>query len=266
MSEEKWIDDRYLDAYDYSRQGMGNVDIAKALGVTYKTFKRWMRKRPTFRNAILRGRRLAKEKTGNEEFREYVYERLTEDMKETWDKLNAPDTEGNPIERVEAMLEGKGKTFRQHLFLYALVHYNFNPSDAMRAVGISKTTLDRWTVSDPKFAQLVQEVNWHKKNFFEGLLVKAAKAGETGAILHGNKVYNADRGHNTKVTFEHMGEVQHNHRMIPIDDLGLEIGERKKLLQAIRDRQMAAIPHSAHEDVIEDAEFVVKTKRKKNGD
>jgi transcription initiation factor IIE alpha subunit len=256
----KWKDDFYVDAYNHAKAGMGDMKIAEALGMSYKTFRKWLKRKPALKNALIKARKMEK-RSGVKEYKDYVYDRLPRELKNLWDRLVETETLKNPIEYVESLFEGKGKRTRQMLFLNALVHCNFNPSDAMKMVGITKPTLDRWVTAEPQFAELLAEVNYHKKNFFEGALVQAAKAGEWGAILHGNKVYNADRGHNTKTIMEHQGKVQHEHS---VSDLGLETKELRTILDAIRKRNLATVPYQDDRgEEIEDAEFTVRKKKKK---
>ena len=121
---------------------------------------------------------------------------------------------------------------RQHLFLHALVATCFKPTQALSKLGMSKAELDGW-MSDPGFASLVNEMNWHKKNFFEEAFLDLVAEREPSAVLHAMKTINSDRGYGTKVTVENTGKVDHKHSMDEtISQLPLE--DRLRLLEGIR--------------------------------
>lgn len=236
----KWDDDFYVTAYRLARQGMTNNDICAHLGVTKPTFIDWKRRRPALMNALKQARS-DKATTFQASFRDYVYRRLSPELQELWDEINRCEKKGSGLERVEALLESKGKRARQHLFLYALVDCNFNSSEACRRVGIGTQTLRQWTHNEPEFRELMDEMHWHKGNLFEEGLIKLVREGDTKAIVFANERYNRDRGYGNKVEVNHSGMISHNH-MIDLEGLELEPEVKLKLLEAVRKQKQKAMP------------------------
>lgn len=224
-----------LIVYRLAKTGMSDRDVAKALGVPETTFRKWKRERDSVKYALDEARRAD---AGAQTYMEYVYDQLPEHLKPVWEAILDPTN--NPITYVERMLKDCGKRGRQHLFLHALVHYNWNATEACRAVNIRKITFDRWVTDDPGFGELVREMDWHKKNFFEAQLISLVKAGDPALVKFVNQTYNADRGYGTKKEVRKSVDVnvrgQVGHAVVTLDDLDLPVEERRKLLQKIRDR------------------------------
>ena len=137
---------------------------------------------------------------------------------------------------MERLLDNAGKRARQHLFLYALTASNFNASEACRKVNISRKTFENWVTTEPEFGQLIDEMHWHKKNFFESALVGLIRSGDSSATIFANRTLNRDRGYNEKFELEVKGQVNHAHaHIVQIDDLNLPIKVRRLILEAMRD-------------------------------
>lgn len=236
MPKTAWRDEMVIDAYDLARSGMSDTKIAKTLGVSRQIFNKWKDRRPLLAHAINKGRR----RFGRQDaltFRDYVYKRLSPKNQELWDRINECEKFDNGMLRVQALLESTGKRTRQHLFLYALVDANFNASEACRKLCIPKNTYEMWMHTDPDFAELVDEIHWHKKNFFEAALVSKVGDGDTSAILFANRTFNKDRGYNDKIDVDVSGTVQHNHDhnvTVSIADLDLPLEVRLELRDALR--------------------------------
>lgn len=226
----------YVESYKLSRSGLSDKKIAAALGISYMTFYRYKKEDKTLQKALDDGRQGGVKPM--ESFRDYVFHRLPENLKEIWDEIQACDAEeDSPITHLENYLSEAGLRGRQHLFLYALVHYNFSISDACRAVNIRRSTFNDW-MGDYEFAELIKEINQAKKDFFEAALVGAVKNGETSAIIFANKSLNSDRGYGAsekKVKVSVEGSVDHAHtHTISVNDLNLDLEAKMKLLEAYR--------------------------------
>lgn len=236
-----WDERHAVTVYELARTGMKDAQIAQALGISRTSFMKWQDKHPAVNFALERARANSPGSTGTLTFREYVYKRLPDDLKAVWDKINAPETLKSGTARVEALLSRNGRTARQHLFLYALVHANFNASEACRKVNISKGTLDKWVEDDPGFGQLLKEIDWHKANFFEGALVGQVKEGDTAAIIFANKTFNKSRGYGEKSQLDVnvSGQVDVHHNVLDIDQLDLSIECRREILSAIQKQKEA---------------------------
>lgn len=251
MKKQVWRDEMLIDVVLLARSGMTKQKIAKALGVSVTIFYKWLKRKSALRYALAKGRETSK---GIENFRTYVYNRLPQKLKDIWDSINAIEKKRNGVERVEAILKDAGKKARQHLFLYAYTTCGFNASEACRAVVIDRQTYEAWYKKDPEFHALFDEMEFHKKNYFEGALVDLVQARETSAVIFANRTYNADRGYGAKVEVKHSGEINHNVNVVPIKDLDLDTDLKKALLQAIRDKkaaeekQLSRINYNANDD------------------
>ena len=247
-----WKDANYLKAYQLAKAGNKDKQIAAALGVTINTYNGWLQSKPALREAVDEGRKDA----GDGKFLEYVHERLPEDLQETWHLILDMDEKKASPETVKELLAHHGVKARQILFVHALVHCNFNRSAACRLLGITTKMVEKWIDRDEAFQEMVKAVFQAKKDLFEESLVKLVKAGETAAVLFANRTLNKDRGYGNKVEVEVTGGVDHVHKHVGVEELGLTVAERKKLLAALRARQdPKALP--CHDDV-EDADYEVK--------
>lgn len=256
--EKKYQDSIVFDAYEASRSGLSEEGIASLLQIPYITLRRWKNNHPLFALALRKGRLHHTKEDGQVTFRDYVYQRLDPKLQTLWDEINACEKSKSSIGRLEAMFAQHGVKARQHLFLYAFTASNFNASKALQKVGLAKKTLEGWIERDPDFARLMDEIEWHKGNFFESALVRAVKAGETGAILFANRTFNKDRGYGIKVEHTVSGQINHVHT-VDVDNLRLDLETKRKLLDAIEAQEAAQPKQIGYEDPsIIDAEFEEK--------
>ncbi len=238
----KWQDNYYVRVFELAREGYTNDHISQALGVSVHTFNGWVSGNPVLKDVLQRAR---KDNQGKTRFSDYVYDRLPTHLQELWDKINRCEDLPNGIEKIEALLEKHGKTARQHLFLYALVNSNFNWSDACKAVNIPKKTFEKWCTQDPDFMDMIQEIHWHKQNFFEGALIKGVADGDPGLIKFANISLNGDRGYVDKKITEKTGKIKHVHvhaiatTKQVMQQLDLE-GKRKlvEAMRVVRDQKL----------------------------
>lgn len=256
-SPHKWKDEYWFKIYDLARSGMTDCAIATAMGWSHRsTLFRFYRKKPALKEAV---ERVRAEGGKSETFRDYVHGRLPAKLKKLWDKILSWEEDPYGVDKVEAMLARRGQRVRQHLFFYALVHGNFNITEACRLVNISTTTFRQWLNLDPDFQALMEEIHWHKKNFFEGALINLVKNGDSAATIFVNRTVNRDRGYNDKhttdVNVSISGEVNHKHAQVTLKDLDLSLEARKEILQKLRQKTAPAqLTHEQAGEVI-DAEF-----------
>lgn len=225
----------YVTAFQYARDGMSDNLIGKALGVSGVTFRRWCDNDYALADAVARGRETIDGQDAMT-FPDYVYRHLSPHLRDLWDEINECEQLENGFERVEALLVNGGMRARQHLFIHALAQSCFNVSQSMRKLNISRRMYDYWRTSDPKFAELLDEMHWHKHNFFETAFIGRVAAGDTAAILHAVRSQLGSRGYNDKVQVEHSGTVEHRHT-VDVTDLDLPIDIRKQILAALREKQ-----------------------------
>lgn len=240
--------------YRFAKMGFCDRAIAEGLGIDSSTLKKWKRTKPEVVEA------LALARNPDEEDRElggtwkrFVYNRLSPDLRKLWDQIEKWDTLPNGVAKIEALLSTHGKRVRQQLFLYALIHCNFSASKALAKVNIDRATLSEWIEKEPEFGQLVEEIKWHKGNFFEESLVRLVSNGEAAATIFANRTYNKDRGYggSTDVNVRHSGTIEHT--TLDLDELELPIETRKQIMEAIRlrdfklqqEKARAMLPESA---------------------
>lgn len=250
MVASPWKDEFVLTGYDLAREGLAESHIAKALGVSKPTLIEWKRKKPLFRRALARGKNFSKGTKGTITFADYVYRRLPAELQDVWDRINRLSKCKTARERIDAIMANQGKQARQHLFIHAWIQHNFSISRAMRTCGLSRALFELWK-RDPEFLKLVNEIEFHKKNFFEDQLIGLVRNGDTSATIFVNKTYNRDRGYGEKVQVEHTGTIQHSHALVSLEDLDLPLETRKEILAAIRKRKQV------ESNVIEAGEAVV---------
>lgn len=176
---------------------------------------------------------------------EYVYKSLTPEAKEMWDRLKSA---GGNDERKWLLKSINRKRIRQELFVHALICSTFNASRACQMVGVAQETLRKWK-RDANFMMLLEEVQFHKKNFFENALVGLVQEKHAGAVIFANRTLNADRGYSERMKIEHSGAVDVG--AFSFDDLDLDIDTKRKVLEAIRLKRVREQVEEAKKNAIE---------------
>ena len=231
---DKFEPTMYVTAYELARDGLSDEQIALTLGVAGKTFRIWCSRRPALGDAVARGRH--RRDPGNElTFHQYIYDHLSPELRRLWGEINACEELENGVERIEALLGDHGIRARQHLFLYALTQSMFNVSQSLRKLGIPRKTYEHWCSGDPEFAELMDEIHWHKANYFESAFIGRVSAGDTAAILHAVKTKCRDRGYNDRVEVVHSGSIAAP-GAVSIAELDLPLEVRRAVLDALRAR------------------------------
>lgn len=228
-----------VEVYRMAKAGMSQTEMESHLGVNHATFWRWQSRYPELKQALEMAQ---KELEDGPTFPQWVYSRLPDNLKELWDQIEEWEHEPNAVAKIELMLADHGKRVRQQMFLHALCMSNFSPSTAMARVGLSKSVLDRWIAGDAEFAELVEEIQWHKANFFEESLCKLVAAGHPAAVIFANRSYNAKRGYASQSEVSVNGQVSINgtvlHGVLDLSELipYLTNQAKQELLEAIRKR------------------------------
>tara|TARA_R110002167_G_scaffold45677_3_gene137151 strand:- start:265 stop:1017 length:753 start_codon:yes stop_codon:yes gene_type:complete len=238
----KFKDEYYVTVYELARSGMSENKMSKNLGVSTVTLRSWKKKNKALRDAIDRGRN-SKGKMTTQKWFDYVYQKLPANLMKIWDEIQDLEAQPNGIQKIESLLETNGKRARQHIFLHALVTANFNVSRACSVCNIPRRTFENWVTNEPDFSELMNEINVHKKNFFEASLVGLVARGDSAATIFVNRTYNRDRGYNEKVDVNVIGKIEHEHvhAHISIDELELGLEVRTDILKAIRKRNQDTI-------------------------
>lgn len=257
--DRKWRDELYVEVHKLARMGKSDQEISQIIGVGRGVFDRWKKDKPAFSKALLDARDLALRK---EEEVTRLYSRLPAELQDLWDRIQACEPESKDqdkevirdkrrlrikLDQEVEKLELRGK---QRLYLFALMGTDYNGSEACRLTGLDPSVVRGW-LADKQFAELHRYVQDSKKDLYESALVGLVKQGEPSAVVFANKTLNRDRGYNDKVETNLNVNVTHS-----LDDLGLSLEERKKLLEAVRLRneQKLLVDRSK----VIDADFEVK--------
>jgi hypothetical protein len=213
MPHQKWKPIMLVHIYRYAKAGMSEIAMYKALGVSRRLWHLWWtEKHPEIKEVI----ELAHSE-GGETLVDYLFRRLSPEVRDVWARITMLEKEPNGIVKIEQILSDHGVGVRQQLFLHALMSSAYSPSWACAKVNIDKSTFRDWKDKDPRFAEMVNDVEWHKKNFFEECLVDLVASHDTAAVLFANKTVNRDRGFGQHVQHEVSGQVLHG--VVDMSDL-----------------------------------------------
>ena len=225
-----------LEVYKMARMGMAVTDMIAHYKIAKRTWELWTAKHPELQAAVVEAKR---ERAEGETLPDWVYTRLSPELRAVWNKVRRWEKEPNGVIKIELMLAEQGKLVRQQLFLHALCVSHFSPTLALRRVNVTKHELEHWIEHDPDFAKLVEEIDWHKGNFFESQLMRLVEDGNPAAVLFANKTYNRNRGYTSRsqVDVNVSGSVAHG--VLDLTELLPYLREevRLELLAAIRQRE-----------------------------
>ena len=235
-----WHPRGYLIAYAAVLEGAKMRDIAKRMGISTGRLRFWASKLPLLQEILDKKWVIIDEPKKNPEF-VYVYQRLPRHLKDYWNELRRLDSaaEEAPQEEISEVTERISDTTerekaRRHIYLHAVVKSRFNPSAACRIAGVTYATVKEWS-KEPLFSALLDEIEWHKKNYVESSLMSLVAAGDPAATIHANKTLNRDRGYHEKTEIHVTGTVNHEHNlnMIDVTQLDLPLEVRRVVLAAI---------------------------------
>jgi len=220
-------------AYQYAATGVSDRELAKMLDIMRPTFRVWRKKHKAFRHALRAGKKYAADGAAGRTLEAYIYEHLSPEVKKLWDEITRFEIMPDGPERIAELLEGEGKKTRQRLFLHAATANHFSLSKALKTVQVSKAVFDIWQAKDADFSDLVEEMEWHKKNFFEAAAIQLVGEGNAAAVIAINRAKNANRGYGEKTELELSGGIDVK-QLVDIESLDLDIETRKIILAAIR--------------------------------
>lgn len=240
-TRSKWKPSHPVDIFIYAKQGMSDTDIAKTLGAHITSFNNWRKVHPECQYALDKARNSVANGGTPQTLAEYVYQKLPADLQVLWDKIAYLEDMDGGLEKVELLLSSQPTEIRQLLFIHALSSTAFNVSRAMSMVCVTRSDVHKWTQTDPHFVELMNEIQFHKKNFFEQALVDLVTLRSPMAVIHVNKTLNKDRGYGESIKVE--GEITHIHRIVPVAKLNLPLEtliEMEKTMQALEAETVAA--------------------------
>lgn len=242
----KVVEPRFLiDFYDACLREPKFSKVAAIYDTSIGGLQVWMEKHPELKLA----KQLADERREQKNtLAGYVFQRLSPDAREIWEEIQFWDGADSAYEKIESILSGKSVQLRQELFIHALVSNNFDVSTACRLVNLSLKQINDWRDTDMNFRALVEEIQFHKKNFFERALIGLVEQNHPGAVMFANRTLNADRGYGDKMKIEHTGQIDINHGF-DIEDLELELDVKMKILDAIQRKRENLLMKQAAIDV-----------------
>ena len=214
--------------YEAAQREKSIEGLARAVDTTFETMRRWLKRFPELAEA----KKIAEKKREATTFKDYVFKHLSPEAREIWGELEFWKSSDKHAEKALELLDGKPKKLLQELFIHALIANGFNPSEACHAVNITYSQFEYWRANDLEFLQMVEEIEWHKKNFYEQALHDLVGERNVAAVMFANRTKNADRGYSEKLNVEHSGSVSVG---FSIDQLHLPLEVRKQVLAAIRD-------------------------------
>lgn len=249
-----WQDEFYLRAYQLARSGMGKMQIARAIGVSWPTFKKWLDRKEALRTAIKDGSDPIHEGKP-QPFQDYVYGNMDPHTKAVYDKVRSyidPQTAPrNAVVMLEELMRDQGDKMRKSLFLHFYASHGFNPSAACHAVNIKKKTLERWCITDQEFYEMMEEMRWHMKNFCRGRAMDLVAAGDASMTKFMLSNLDEDfRKTPSTTNINIQGRIEHEHNLVDVDKIPLKI--RMQMMDAIENER------DGDEDEILDAEYEVK--------
>ena len=229
-----------IDIYELALAGASDKTIAKHLGVSTAGFCGWKQEKKLVRYAL---KKAMKKRAVNEDtdWRGYIRGKLPPKIQDVWDKITEFEQESNGYTKIESLLNGKGRHVRQQLLVYAMLYTGFNTSKALRKVAISRSEFNKWKENDPEFMELLDEIKFIQKDFFEEGLIKLVRRGDSPAIIHVAKTFNRDRGYGEHTELRVSGNI--GFIPIPIHELDLPVEVQRILLEALREKEkMKALP------------------------
>jgi hypothetical protein len=245
-----WKDSHLIDIYLLAKQGMSEQQICEVICVDfYNAWRTWKKEVPSIKEAIDRGRNDNKDiETGltdkgpaeDDTIFDYVYGCLPEELRTLWDEIDAiTELDHSKREISHKELKQYTKAYQQVLFIHALCTSRFDYTRAMKKVGLTLKKYQAWLKEDSGFADLVAEVQFHKKNFFENALLDQVQLGETSAIIFCNKTINKDRGYGDKLEVSQDVQVQStaNSQSLDLSKLDLTAPMKRALLEAAKEQR-----------------------------
>jgi len=183
----------------------------------------------------------------------YVLKNLSKEARETWEKLTSLTT----FEEIEALFRNRPQRLRQQLFCHAIIHTGHDISKACAMVGVDRRKMENWK-TDLAFLQMLEEVQFHKKNYWEHALHNLGMEGYPAAIIFANRTLNRDRGYGDDIVIDMGPAGRHDFEWEELAGL-LDVETQKKILDAIELRKKAV------EEEAEAAGFGQKKLKMANG-
>jgi len=155
----------------------------------------------------------------------YMAESMDETVASTWEALRSLD---KLTERQKVLLSvDTSDRYKQSLFVYGMTQSYFDTNTVCQRLGISKKLLDTWS-KEPEFQELLDTIQWARKNFVEGKLMERIAGGDSKAIIFASQTLNKDRGYAQEIRVS--GQVEHTLGLIDFSKYNMPIELQSQLL------------------------------------
>lgn len=212
-----------LNFYDAYLRDRNIKQVSAIFGMTHKALAEAIERHPELQEAMA----IADENRKKGLLAHYIVSNLSPQARAVWDRITKLDS----AEEIEQVFKKYTVKLRQQLFCTAVLYTGHDNSKALRLVGISYNMLMKWR-ADPEFLQMLEEVQWHKKQFFQKQLIGLVSEGHPGAVLFVNRTVNADMGYSERLELNMQAQTRSDY---DLNDLGefLDLETQKKILAAI---------------------------------
>lgn len=231
----RWSDEYFVLCYQLASDGLTLNAIAEQLGVLPGTLSKWRKTKPALNKAIEEGFGRNKDRKKVKGLQDYLYQQLSPKLQKLWVELTRCAKHKNPIQRMEALFDRHGEEARMHMWLHAYSTSHWNATVACKKVGISVKQFKKW-MEDPVFSEMIDEMHFHKGEFFDSKLVDLVHSGDSKAIMFVNRTYNRGKGYAEKLEVEHSGNVQHEHRNV-LDVTRLPVKLQQQIMEYMEQQE-----------------------------
>lgn len=229
-----------LQFYDcYSRERNLAV-VASAFGVTQWNLGKIIERHSELQLAMT----MADENRKKGVLANYILANLSPQARAIWEKITKLST----YAEVDACFKNKPLQLRQQLFCTAVLYTGHDYAKALRMVGVPYGDFMKWR-TDPEFSQMLEELQWHKKQFFHKSLMGLVAEGHPGAVIFVNRTVNADMGYSERLDLNIQGQTHAGD--YPLDQLGLPASVLKQVLEAMEKKKAADAKEATAEVVPE---------------
>lgn len=225
---------QFYDAYVRERN-LGQV--ASTFGVTPWNMGQIIKRNPELQLAVA----MADENRKKGILANYALSNLSPEARKMWDRITKLETHAE----IDACFKGKTLKLRQQLFCTAVLYTCHDYAKSLRMVGVPYADFLKWR-NDPEFLQMLEELQWQKKQFFHKSLMGLVCEGHPGAVVFVNRTVNADMGFSERLDLNVQGQAAHAGDY-PLDQLGLPASVLKQVLEAMEKKKAADAKNGAVE-------------------
>jgi len=223
-----------IDIYNMVKDGFSDKNMAKHFGITCSCFCNWKKRYKSVQYAIKKATKDRKS-VNDMDWSEYIKNKIPDHLKPLWKEITQFERDASGYDLARQLLKKKPARIRQELLCHAILACNFNMTKALRKTGVTRSMVNYWTENDPEFIQLLNEIKDIKGDLFEEGLFRLVRAGDSGAIIFGNKTLNRKRGYGEHVTTSFEANI--NVTALPLHELDLAPDILRAILEAVNKKK-----------------------------